>query len=632
MVEIAPLTDEHFKKVTLEALKPNRAGVSGNQLEILAGPILRFWGLESQNGVNNALWRGSVTYVTRDANSDYDKFPAFVLGSSATQAAPLKFAALEGISFWRYDLDLETNPADPIRVPYRLGTEHPEYSFWIPGQAETMRTMFYSCNGFSLAVDPKTFPGQMWEDVLRKHKESPFHVMLGGGDQLYCDSINLVLPENTLKNRGKIENEPKMRELINRFYLRQYIDWYGRGHWKGSAGETLQDQWVETLAQIPSLNIFDDHDIIDGFGTYNDRTMSSPIFEIIGEYAYVHYMLFQQNVGSPETDPKMHDSAWVTTGRPGPFIHRPAQSLYARLGKSAAFLGLDCRTERKKTQVCHPDSYKAMFARLKSEIKSDRDIKHIYLMLGVPIAYPRMVWAENLMSSKLIAPVKWLSKKGIILKGLVNPFDGDVELLDDLNDHWTAKHHKRERNAFLHALMALQKEFSVRVTILSGDVHLCGVGLFHSVKKTEPEHDTQFMVCPVSSAIVNTPPPKELSNFLNHRNRTHILGASVKERMLPVFDAETNGKHQNQNNTLMARRNYCILDPVLPGMEPSGKTIAGPAFECENDHTKNPSRHARPVSVVPGSIRMILQVEKDNSRSDATTVPYEMYIPTLTTR
>lgn len=101
------------------------------------------------------------------------------------------------------------------------------------------------------------------------------------------------------------------------------------------------------LAQIPSLNIFDYHDIIDGLGTYKDKTMSFSMFQIIREYGYIYYMLFQQNVGTPETDPKMKDSAWVTTGRPGPFIHHLAQSLYARLGKSAAFLGLDFRTEHK---------------------------------------------------------------------------------------------------------------------------------------------------------------------------------------------------------------------------------------------------------------------------------------------
>jgi PhoD related phosphatase len=39
-------------------------------------------------------------------------------------------------------------------------------------------------------------------------------------------------------------------------------------------------------------------------------------------------------------------------------------------------------------------------------------------------------------------------------------------LLDDLDDHWTAKHHKDERNWFIQELQDLAAEKSVRVTIL----------------------------------------------------------------------------------------------------------------------------------------------------------------------
>lgn len=35
----------------------------------------------------------------------------------------------------------------------------------------------------------------------------------------------------------------------------------------------------------------------------------------------------------------------------------------------------------------------------------------------------------------------------------MNEFDGDVEVLDDLNDHWCSKHHKRERNKLIKDLM-----------------------------------------------------------------------------------------------------------------------------------------------------------------------------------
>lgn len=29
----------------------------------------------------------------------------------------------------------------------------------------------------------------VWVDLLQKHNEEPFHVLVGGGDQLYCDGL-----------------------------------------------------------------------------------------------------------------------------------------------------------------------------------------------------------------------------------------------------------------------------------------------------------------------------------------------------------------------------------------------------------------------------------------------------------
>lgn len=52
------------------------------------------------------------------------------------------------------------------------------------------------CNGFSAGVNPDDFRGPgfksgydpVWMDLLSKHAETPFHALVGGGDQLYCDS------------------------------------------------------------------------------------------------------------------------------------------------------------------------------------------------------------------------------------------------------------------------------------------------------------------------------------------------------------------------------------------------------------------------------------------------------------
>lgn len=70
------------------------------------------------------------------------------------------------------------------------------------------------------------------------------------------------------------------------------------------------------------------------------------------------------------------------------------------------------------------------------------------------------------LTSRAMEPIKMLGRAGLLGKGLLNHMDGGVEILDDLDDHWTAKHHKEERNWFIQELQDLASEKSVRITIL----------------------------------------------------------------------------------------------------------------------------------------------------------------------
>jgi hypothetical protein len=63
------------------------------------------------------------------------------------------------------------------------------------GRNQNLRWAAHSCNGFSAGVNPDTFRGPgfqsgydpVWMDLLHRHSELPFHALVGGGDQLYCD-------------------------------------------------------------------------------------------------------------------------------------------------------------------------------------------------------------------------------------------------------------------------------------------------------------------------------------------------------------------------------------------------------------------------------------------------------------
>lgn len=64
-----------------------------------------------------------------------------------------------------------------------------------------------------------------------------------------------------------------------------------------------------------------------------------------------------------------------------------------------------------------------------------------------------------------MAPVKAVGKTGVFGK-VLNNIDSGVEVLDDLNDHWTAKNHKHERSIVIEDLQDLAIDKSLRITIL----------------------------------------------------------------------------------------------------------------------------------------------------------------------
>ena len=183
-------------------------------------------------------------------------------------------------------------------------------------------------------------------------------------------------------------------------------------------------------------------------------------------------------------------------------------------------------------------------------------------------------------------PIKALGKTGMF-GNVLNHFDGGVEVLDDLDDHWTAKSHKAERSIIIEDLQDLAADKSVRVTILryviccscpsrhhpnalcSGDVHLAAIGQFYSNAKLGIAKHKDFRYIPnvISSAIVNTPPPDLMADILNKRNKVHHFDKETDEDMIPIFGHGVDGKPRN-NKHLLPHRNWCAIRPYVPGHTP----------------------------------------------------------------
>ena len=494
--------------------------------------------------------------------------------------------------FYRYTINLPLVKYDQM-VRYSVdGKWESHYRFYVPSRTKNFNVMAYSCNGFSLAVDTTRFKGSLWYDILQKHSKVHYNVMLGGGDQIYSDSIKLYSPKvaHWINSKNQITKytmkvDTLFRKDMENFYLKEYLEWYGFGHWHGSTEKSMTTQRLLplALATIPSINIWDDHDIIDGFGSYHDLFMQTEVFSNIGQAAYKYYMLFQHHISIDEKEPYLSTKNWILGSTPGAYIKEKSHSVWTKLGPNMALLGLDCRTERKLKQVISWDTYKLLFQRVYDEIElsqkhTGQRIDHLLVMLGIPIAYPRLVWLEWLFSSKLLGPLKYLSKKNIIGHGLINEFNGDVELLDDLNDHWCARYHKGERNFLISKLSDLSAKYGIRVTILSGDVHLASIGRFRSHSHSNPirskdsnikinvfenpEYDSRLIFNVISSAVVNTPPPDGMARLLQKRNKLHHFDDETEENNIDIFKVETNGNERRRNDAFLNKRNWSDIIPV----------------------------------------------------------------------
>ncbi|KAF1836667.1 hypothetical protein BDW02DRAFT_596170 [Decorospora gaudefroyi] len=474
----------------------------------------------------------------------------------------IRLHAERGVTFWRFNIEVELGSSQ-ARIAYKIN-QGPAIGFWVPARGESMNIMFHSCNGFSLSVESREFcgPDPLWRDVLNTHQTRPFHVMLGGGDQIYNDAAmrQTTLFKQWTESRNPMQkhHQPFSEEMQNeleKFYLDRYSMWFSQGLF-GMAN-----------SQIPMVNIWDDHDIIDGFGSYPHHFMQTPVFSGVGAVAFKYYMLFQHQSLPSETEKT--EPSWVLGKNPGTYIQERSRSVFMHLGREIAFLGLDCRTERQRDEILTEDSYDIIFDRLEDEIIKG-ETKHLIVLLGVPIAYPRLNFLENVLTSRLMDPLKALGRAGM-LGNFVNKFDGGVEILDDLDDHWTAKHHKEERNWFVRELQHIASTKSVRVTILGGDVHLAAIGQFYTNKKfnVPKDKDHRYMPNVVSSAIVNTPPPDMMADIINKRNKVHHLDSYTDEDMIPLFTHGVDGKKRN-NTHLLPHRNWCSIREYKPGSTPSG--------------------------------------------------------------
>jgi hypothetical protein len=492
---------------------------------IKLGPVLQFLGCE------NGTWGVSALVVTDETDPAPKLF--YAPGGKATGAAGFS-VPVAGLSCkaWRFDFAVPLT-ALPQDIAYEVnGTT---YGFSVPAAGAPPSMAYASCNGFSDLRAMKTVrePDAMWARMGRLHTQServasdvfgPLQLLLMGGDQIYSDALWSALPEfrawleQDWFTRTHAVFSVSMQAELQRYFATLYIERWSQPH------------IAAMLASVPTVMMWDDHDIMDGWGSHPPELHASPVFQGIFRVAKAAFELFQRQI----------------MGAPAPAT-LPAQSHHSsgcRMGP-AGLLVLDMRSERRPRttdsaapgvlqpeRVMGDESWRAVYDWLDAQQKAG-DMTHLFVMSSIPVVHPSFETLEK----------------------MIGVFPGQHEIQDDLRDHWTSPPHKAERLRLIHRLLTASAS-GIRVTILSGDVHVAAIGVIES-ERTAGAGNARTINQLTASGIVHPPPPGAALSFLEQ-------ACQVVEQ---IDRGITGTMHEfpTTRHRMIGCRNFLTLQPDAPG-------------------------------------------------------------------
>lgn len=435
--------------------------------DILLGPILGYeW---------DATTEKSYYTVIARISSGSGK-PNWVVGGKTVPMKDLSGPLHDGSSIWRGEIQLNPFTAEiGETISYNLNRAganltnacgDKRWRFFLPGRASATqqpRIAFCSCNGFS---DPKAAekldPLALWKHFEALHNSTtadtqPYSLLLMGGDQLYCD--NIARQEDTgfslwtwLEPGSRKKAVPSPAE-----FLQRYVDHYIRS-WVGTTDHPHKAM-IRMMASVPSIMVWDDHDIYDGWGSYKADPADRPYYVQAFDAARQTFEWYQAR---GKTNRSLIDRNNATAPR------HFSQGL--RFGPYD-ILTLDNRTHRTPTQIMDGNEWDQITAWAQNHADAHQTL---LVVAPIPVVYRRFA--------------DWITE-------LPGEHGGE----DDLRDHWNHKDHEGERNRLIHHLFNWRQTYH-RVTLVSGDVHIGSLGFLDNTEtKTE-------IAQIVSSGIVHPAP------------------------------------------------------------------------------------------------------------------------------
>ena len=294
-----------------------------------------------------------------------------------------------------------------------------------------------------------------------------------GGDQLYADGLWESDRAPSVRRWAQLDRDrqaqqqvgPKIRGELERFYEDLYVRYWGF------------DEMALAMASIPTVMMWDDHDIFDGWGSYSAEAQAWPVYQAVFATARRYFELMQIRSSANRSLLAPEDGHYT-------FGLRLRDSL---------LLVLDNRSQRTQERIMDGAHWRTVKAWLDARVAEQDQLpaRNFFLGSAVPVLYRDFPVAELAMDA-----TEWL-----------RPEDKRGDLEDDLRDHWRHRSHEGERLRLLHNLFdfghgmrAASGGASMRNLILSGDVHVGALGVLRDRARGVEFHQV------IASGIVHPPP------------------------------------------------------------------------------------------------------------------------------
>ncbi len=368
----------------------------------------------------------------------------------------------------------------------------------------------------------------MWDTFYEILNDYRAHFVIGAGDQVYTDGNKKVSIWNWLE---KVEDKllEKSKDTQHEIMMSWYRDIY-RGYWGHLPIRKV-------FRKFPTYMIWDDHEIMDGWGSYTKKELADHL-DTIWEW--------QNTKKNIELANKMRDAAEKVYEEyqhsHNPTTHKkddePREFDYSHTCGFSSFYTLDMRGHRdynRKTndKVLGKEQLGRFLKWLKAQEVSDSKI--VFIISPVPVVH----------SSSFIVNTADLYLLGIA---------------DDFRDEWEHESNWTERDKMLDAVFKFSAKTKKKVIFLSGDVHLGA-----SFKLTRDSHKTAQVYQLTSSGITYAKAPTTLLK-LTVKEKGEL--GYVKKKKRGRAKGKTKATHKKTKYKLLNlcdSNNFALVKSVLDG-------------------------------------------------------------------